>query len=506
MTTSHAHHLTTTLALATLSAAAALSHAGAGLAVDACDPMNEVDLAWPHHTVCHLGIRPTNIPGSDIDCDGFADGFVGSGVLVNHCTVLTCAHVFFNRKSRDLACTRPGTNFDFLMADASDCIVTPAAIRWGSPGSGRMLGPLGQFKAGQVGVDERYTRSGNLRHMRNDIGYARLREGVWHLRTFMALQVGGLSGTASDLHVAGYSPAFNAAGESFSNLHKGIAPSPWGDTGFHNYGVDTHGGISGGPQWDSRTNRIVGIHAYDMGPFCAGGPRFGGANKSIAEAIFAMSCSDGANDDDQFESMPWDALLQKTIVDPDVRIEMDELRLVNGIDNWPHAPMRRVFQVIENTTYEWYEYDLIDPFDTRPLQMVRMVQPQQKWLDATEAQGLLSASRNWGVKYSQLPPQDAWQGYEVLGTSELEETLDGFPEADDDDADGQFDFTVLEGTPDDAIEGDIDGDGQVGGADLAGLLGTWGQVGSPEQASCDINGDGVVDGVDLAKLLANWTD
>lgn len=46
--------------------------------------------------------------------------------------------------------------------------------------------------------------------------------------------------------------------------------------------------------------------------------------------------------------------------------------------------------------------------------------------------------------------------------------------------------------------GDLDGDGQVGPADLAGLLANWGLP------SGDVDGDGVVGGSDIGAMLANW--
>jgi hypothetical protein len=46
--------------------------------------------------------------------------------------------------------------------------------------------------------------------------------------------------------------------------------------------------------------------------------------------------------------------------------------------------------------------------------------------------------------------------------------------------------------------GDYDGDGTVGGGDLATLLSSWGG------ASADLDGDGTVGGSDLAVLLSNW--
>jgi hypothetical protein len=49
-------------------------------------------------------------------------------------------------------------------------------------------------------------------------------------------------------------------------------------------------------------------------------------------------------------------------------------------------------------------------------------------------------------------------------------------------------------------QGDLDGDGEVGGSDLAMLLSAWGGSGS----STDLDGNGVVDGADLASLLSLW--
>ena len=55
-----------------------------------------------------------------------------------------------------------------------------------------------------------------------------------------------------------------------------------------------------------------------------------------------------------------------------------------------------------------------------------------------------------------------------------------------------------------ACTGDLDGDGTVGPADLAILLGSWGPC--PQDGDCpaDVDGDGVVAAADLAILLGNW--
>jgi hypothetical protein len=83
------------------------------------------------------------------------------------------------------------------------------------------------------------------------------------------------------------------------------------------------------------------------------------------------------------------------------------------------------------------------------------------------------------------------------------------PDADCD-GDGVFDYLEIvngtqqdadfDGVPDDCgVEGDLDGDGAVGAADLAILLGAWGGGGD-----ADLDGDGTVGAADLAVLLGQW--
>jgi hypothetical protein len=64
---------------------------------------------------------------------------------------------------------------------------------------------------------------------------------------------------------------------------------------------------------------------------------------------------------------------------------------------------------------------------------------------------------------------------------------------------GQHFVDCLEGDLIEAVDGDLNDDGKVDGADLAQLLGAWGNAGG------DLNGDGITDGADLALLLGWWT-
>ena len=57
---------------------------------------------------------------------------------------------------------------------------------------------------------------------------------------------------------------------------------------------------------------------------------------------------------------------------------------------------------------------------------------------------------------------------------------------------------------DDAIPGDIDGDGVVGASDLLLLLANWGPCGDCKDCPADLDGNCTVGASDLLILLANW--
>ncbi|MBX3355530.1 MAG: dockerin type I repeat-containing protein [Phycisphaeraceae bacterium] len=65
-------------------------------------------------------------------------------------------------------------------------------------------------------------------------------------------------------------------------------------------------------------------------------------------------------------------------------------------------------------------------------------------------------------------------------------------------------FEFAEETLGEACVGDLNGDGTVNGADLAVLLGLWGEEGGFTAA--DLNADGTVNGADIAILLGAWGD
>lgn len=57
--------------------------------------------------------------------------------------------------------------------------------------------------------------------------------------------------------------------------------------------------------------------------------------------------------------------------------------------------------------------------------------------------------------------------------------------------------------PPPACSADINSDGEVGGADLAAMLASWGSAGSGK-SGCDLDGDGSVGASDLSVLLGSW--
>lgn len=65
-------------------------------------------------------------------------------------------------------------------------------------------------------------------------------------------------------------------------------------------------------------------------------------------------------------------------------------------------------------------------------------------------------------------------------------------------------FTDLGGNDLCPCEGDLDGDGVVGGSDIASMLASWGDCSGNACAVADLDGNGLVSGGDLAILLAAW--
>lgn len=88
-----------------------------------------------------------------------------------------------------------------------------------------------------------------------------------------------------------------------------------------------------------------------------------------------------------------------------------------------------------------------------------------------------------------LPLGMSRDGYTIVGTARTSSGVQGF---------------ILDlPRPEPPCNGDIDGDGAVGGLDLTALLAAWGLCGAGACAG-DLNADGQVSGLDLTVILSAW--
>jgi hypothetical protein len=125
--------------------------------------------------------------------------------------------------------------------------------------------------------------------------------------------------------------------------------------------------------------------------------------------------------------------------------------------------------------------------------------PVQHWR-TSKARPLLNAgTRHWVVARSSAPGGlNAVWNFAASGNSFNSFTSSTNPESWQPGGSGAALCIVVQGeVPTDPA--DLDGDGAVGPADLALLLGAWGTPGPG-----DLSGDGVVGPADLASLLAAW--
>lgn len=115
------------------------------------------------------------------------------------------------------------------------------------------------------------------------------------------------------------------------------------------------------------------------------------------------------------------------------------------------------------------------------------------WIDGTLVPLEVLAAQN-GISLTSdirmaLPLGMSRDGYTIVGTARTSSGVQGF---------------ILDlPRPEPACDGDIDGDGVVGGLDLAMLLAAWGPCGAGACVA-DLNGSGTVDGLDLAVILSGW--
>ena len=439
---------------------------------------------------------PTNFPligggpfTTDFDCDGVSDGgrvVQGTGVFISPSAVLTNAHCLFAR--RPSGCPS-SMNFRFIGGQTATSF-TPAQFR---NAGGNIVNPFGTYNSRTRLVPRKYTLAGSGPYKR-DIGLVLLDRHFTGGRTFMAIQFGDVK----RVQVVGYpSNLFPTLMESTANIVSRYRR-------YQTYGINTSRGVSGSPQIDPRTNRIVGLHnAGFLWPACAGGPRFANGNvatlRSFIDRAFAndvLTAPDGAVAGGELPTLPWPVVMDMTLSDPSLLIPLEEVRLINPEVDTQLPVARHCFQVLQGEHYEWQEFD-VNPGADESEQFVRMLRPIDYWMPVPDAHALLSASRNWGARYNidplsvENPEIDQANGEGFTIEMESQEA----PQDEDDDFEEEEFIDSLEGdTP-----GDLNNDDWIDAADLGVMLAGWGQ-----QSAGDLNGDGMTGAADLGIMLANW--
>jgi hypothetical protein len=171
-------------------------------------------------------------------------------------------------------------------------------------------------------------------------------------------------------------------------------------------------------------------------------------------------------------------------------------------------------QVIERGFYEWVEFDLQPGTPVSPRLMQLLKAPgadligtpwtpgtafnpqaaQQGWVPASKARALLSGSAG------RASPPVSGARKRIVDTQAvaIDQPLPGLPPA----GNPVVTTDLPIGTGIAFCAADFDGDGIVGGGDMAIMLGSWG----PCQGPCvaDLDEDLTISGGDLALLIAVW--
>jgi hypothetical protein len=120
--------------------------------------------------------------------------------------------------------------------------------------------------------------------------------------------------------------------------------------------------------------------------------------------------------------------------------------------------------------------------------------------------GLELTGSGWGWLSGVPFDWAGWMPGEPNGTGDkgcFYSYLDGPRRQFDDTFDGNLrQAFIVEFEPEIVCTGDLNGDGQVNGADLGLMLGEWGKC--PKGCAGDLNDDGIVNGADLGLLLGGW--
>jgi V8-like Glu-specific endopeptidase len=453
--------------------ASTLALGGSAIAggVPACDERDPINLptSFPWNTICTLRY--------DADYDGIL-GAVGSGVLITPYTVLTAGHCVYNRNEG---------HYNY-----SDIHVQPAAYLNGAT----ITYPYGTRIADHKHTNSRwadlsYTAKGDV-----DYGCLHLICPFEELDTFVPLRFE-------------YSPSLvNMAGYPVEDLPDSSRTyDMWFDAGDVTdvddrqleYDTRSTGGASGAPVWvlfgDTGERYVVAVNRAHNTECNGLGCRLVDQNEDLIrdwmdyEPTFAEKLAAGC----AFElvAMPFSGLINFYLEHPQQLFSAEALRLTNPSQN-PGEPSARMFQIIGNTFYEWEEFQ-IEPGSPNTQRFLRMVSPQQQWLNVNQARVLLTASIKWA---GNVPGQGNEETAPNTGGFPFPNPVDQMPFGGPSPATPDLPGPIDTGP----CIGDLNGDGTVNGADLAILLGAWGQPGG----IANLDGNGQVNGADLAILLGAW--
>jgi V8-like Glu-specific endopeptidase len=456
------------LTVALLVAAPHICLAGGAPACDERDPL-ALPTTFPWNTICTLRFDPEK--------DGTL-GAVGSGVLVTPYTVLTAGHCVYKRNQGEY--------------NQSDIHVQPAAY---------LAGSFVAYPYGTRIADHKHTNSkfaDASYEPKGDVDY-----GVLHIvcpfeeiDTFMPVR---FDYTPSLVNVSGY-PVEDLPDPSRA-FDQWFDAGPVTNTWARQLEYDTRstGGASGAPAWvlfgTTGERYIVAVnraHNTDCNGLAC---RLVSQNENLIrdwmawEPTFAEKLEAGCAFD--LQPIPFVGVLQHYLEHPQQLFSAAELRLISP-QGFPSEPSARVFQVIANTFYEWEEYR-VEPNDPNSQRFLKMIAPNQQWLTIGQARALLTASIRW---VDEVPSEGNQTSGPIGNAVPFPMPTAGLPDG------GPVDLSIDLPGPIDMgpCQGDLNGDGIVNAADLAILLGAWGQPGGP----ANLDGNGPVNAADLALLLGAW--
>ena len=447
--------------------------------------------AFPNHWVTHVSVTTKNIFNVTVTLEG-------SGILVSPHVVLLPASMLHQRgdHSNPLA-----LESDTWIGSNSDYMITPALSRSGSI----LRAPFGwrrPFMRMKSSTFLRGNSSKTAAKYKYNWGGLKFCTPFPDLGTGMPVKFENLSvWNTKKVDIAGYRESnldmlkLNSDEPSIMGEKRWIRQR---DFNFSNM-------LAGAGAWRTGTTStdLVGLFTFVHSNCEVRGPRFNdvGLREDSIRDFMRWTPENELHCIGQISIFPrsFHELLYHVLnQQPEMLIPLEQLKLSRGGEGQSDQYSARTMQVIEHTFYEWLEFpvNLQDPESPRA---IRLLEPENRWLEIEEAQALLSASRNWVIfNPPTLDPAliEVDESIEIADSMTTFEPDDEFEDQDED----PIDEWLIADNESQFDPADLNQDGSVNGADLATLLGQWGNQGG----SGDLNGNGFVEGGDLAMLLGRW--